>query len=71
MSEIVALSAGFSGAEVVALFQEAAIEAIEGKSEAISQVHLLAAVKKTKPQISVDVLAFYDRFRSGTDAFRT
>jgi AAA family ATPase len=66
VDELVALSAGFSGAEVVALFQEAAIEAIEEKSDTISHLHLLNAAKKTKPQISQEVLTFYDRFKGGS-----
>lgn len=56
------ISAGFSGAEVVALCTEAAMAALKDNRECIDQQALEAAARAIKPQITVDMLNFYDSF---------
>ncbi|CAM9730851.1 unnamed protein product [Choristocarpus tenellus] len=58
-------TAGFSGAEVVALCREASICALEEdrSAERVCQRHLLLALQQIRPQITPSVLAAYDAFR--------
>ena len=57
---------GFSGAEMVALCENAALSAIiEDKSaELIHHRHFTAALFSMKKSISQEMIAFYDRFRN-------
>ena len=55
-------SVGFSGAEVVAACGEAAMLAVEERSEVVSMKHLQAAISATVPQITPEVIAFYETF---------
>ncbi len=59
---LVAASAGFSGAELVAVCSEAAMLAIEQDRQFLSQEHLSAAVRGIKPQITAQMLEFYEDF---------
>lgn len=54
------LSEGFSGAEVVSICTEAAVLAVHEGCEVVEQTHLEAACADVKPQITKDVIAFYD-----------
>ena len=56
------LSAGFSGAEVVSVCHNVAIEAI-GLGATVTRVMVEAAIKDTIPQTSTQSLEFYDSFR--------
>ena len=56
---------GFSGAEIVAVCREAAIKAMEEdlNVEFVSQRHLLSAIEQITPQITPEMIHFYDHFR--------
>lgn len=60
MDELVRLSDGFSGAEVVAICNDASYIALEQGAEAICRGHLLEAISDMKPQITREMLAFYE-----------
>ena len=64
LDEIVEISEGYSGAEVVALSSEAALLAVENEETMLSRRHLIQAASKMKPQITSEMLQFYDNFRS-------
>lgn len=59
MDELVALSAGFSGAEVVALSQEACMIAVEAEELTLSLERLRQAAAGIKPQITHEMIEFY------------
>ncbi len=63
------LAEGFSGAEVVAVCQEAAMIAMEEDvcAERVEQRHFEVGVRLVTPSITKEVLAFYEEFglRSG------
>jgi AAA family ATPase len=61
-TDLVEKTRGFSGAEVVAVCNEAALAAIEEGREAVAAEHLMQAVAATKPQITPDVINFYEQF---------
>ena len=63
LDELVDSSAGFSGAEVVAVCTEAAMLAIDERREFLSHRHLMTALAKIQPQITADMLAFYHTFQ--------
>lgn len=63
IDELVEISEGYSGAEVVALCSEAALLAVEEEAEMLSRKHLIEAAAKIKPQITAEMLLFYDTFR--------
>jgi SpoVK/Ycf46/Vps4 family AAA+-type ATPase len=70
--EVVARMAdGFSGAEVVAICQEAAMLAMEEDvhAEKVEQKHFEEGVRLITPSITKKVLAFYEEFgsRSGPE----
>ncbi|KAJ3103391.1 hypothetical protein HDU96_009292 [Phlyctochytrium bullatum] len=56
---------GYSGAEVVAICQEAAYKAMEEDANAkqVEHRHFLAGVEGVTPRITAEVVAFYDRFK--------
>jgi SpoVK/Ycf46/Vps4 family AAA+-type ATPase len=56
---LVALTAGFSGAEIVGACTESAMLAIEAQSLYLRYEHLLAAIAAVKPQITESMLQFY------------
>lgn len=57
--ELVRLTSGFSGAEIVGACSEAAMLAIEAQSQSLLFEHLLTAVASVKPQITPTMLQFY------------
>lgn len=58
-AELVTLTAGFSGAEIVGACSEAAMLAIEEDCAFLHPRHLLTAVRSVKPQITETMLQFY------------
>jgi SpoVK/Ycf46/Vps4 family AAA+-type ATPase len=58
--EIVTGTEGFSGAEVVAVMTEAAVLAIDEGCSQASQRHFISSIGSIKPQITRDMLNFYD-----------
>jgi AAA family ATPase len=58
-AELVRLTAGFSGAEIVGACTESAMLAIESQSLFLRYEHLLAAIAAVKPQITESMLQFY------------
>lgn len=59
ISELVQLTDGFSGAEVVSVFSEAAMLAVDRDEQDLRKEHLITAIKNTVPQITPDMLDFY------------
>lgn len=60
VTSIVQSTEGFSGAEVVAVFSEAALLAIDEDCERLEERHVEEAVSRTVPQITPDMTAFYE-----------
>ena len=60
VSSVVKGTEGFSGAEVVAVFSEAALQAIEEDCERLGERHVNEAVSRTIPQITTEMIAFYE-----------
>ena len=60
ISSVVRGTEGFSGAEVVALFSEAALLAIDEDCERLEERHVEEAISRTIPQITPDMIAFYE-----------
>lgn len=58
-SELVQLTSGFSGAEIVGACAEAAMLAIEAEAQSLRCEHLLQAIRSVKPQITPTMLQFY------------
>lgn len=58
---LVAMSQGYSGAEVVSACMEAAILAINEKSEKVGNHHFYSAMANIKPQITQSMLDYYLR----------
>jgi SpoVK/Ycf46/Vps4 family AAA+-type ATPase len=58
--ELVRSTAGFSGAEVVASVQEAAMLAVDRGDDAVDRYHIREAIAAIKPQITKDMLRFYE-----------
>jgi len=58
-SELVQLTNGFSGAEMVGACSEAAMLAIEAQAQCLHYEHLLQAIRAVKPQITPTMLQFY------------
>jgi AAA family ATPase len=59
--DLVALSDGFSGAEVVSACTEAAILAISERADRVEQRHIRSVMTETKPQITAGMLEYYSR----------
>lgn len=59
---LVKTTSGFSGAEVVAVCNDAALLAIDNDELHVSQLHIEQAIGKIKPQITKDMLDFYETF---------
>ncbi len=60
ISYLVKGTLGFSGAEVVAVCQEAAMVAIDEGLQCIDMGHLEQAMKAIKPQITQEMLSYYE-----------
>lgn len=56
---LVRMTAGFSGAEIVGACSESAMLAIEAKEQYLRCEHLNAAIAAVKPQITENMLEFY------------
>jgi SpoVK/Ycf46/Vps4 family AAA+-type ATPase len=61
---LVQRSRGWSGAETVACCLDAAMGAIEEGCDTLCLHHLLRCADKVKPQITEDVLEFYEIFQN-------
>ena len=59
LGQLVRLTEGFSGAEIVAACAEAAMLAIEEGHNTLSLSHLEAAIRAVQPQITAEMLQFY------------
>ncbi len=57
-------SAGFSGAEVVAICSEACMLAVEDGAVAMSMAYLETSVSDIKPQITPKMIEFYKEIQS-------
>lgn len=62
--ELINVTRGFSGAEVVAVCNEAALYAIDRDADSLTQEDILAAARKITPQITADMIKFYTNFAS-------
>lgn len=60
--ELVEMSEGYSGAEVVAMATEAAMLALDADKEVVTMDDLRRATRQIKPQITQEMLAFYQGF---------
>ena len=60
---LVSKTNGFSGAEMVAICTDAALVAIDEEKMFITQDHVLEAISKIKPQITREMLDFYENFK--------
>ena len=63
MSELVEVTEGFSGAEVVAVTTEAAMLAMDEEAGQVLPSHLRKALGDIKPQITAEMLHFYESMR--------
>jgi ATP-dependent 26S proteasome regulatory subunit len=57
-------SEGFSGAEVASICSEAAMIAIEAGDTMIRQQYLLEVLSSIKPQITPEMIAFYEDIKA-------
>jgi AAA family ATPase len=64
IDELVILSEGFSGAEIVSFCNDAVLNAVENNLKYVTGDSLKSSLGRIKPQITVDVLQFYNSFRS-------
>jgi ATP-dependent 26S proteasome regulatory subunit len=60
IAALVISTVGFSGAEVVSVFSEAALLAIDNGSEFLILKYIEEAIAKVVPQITADMLTFYN-----------
>ena len=61
LSELLRKTLGFSGAEMVAAVQEAGMLAIDSGADVLDVTHLFSAIDGIIPQITPDVIAFYEK----------
>jgi SpoVK/Ycf46/Vps4 family AAA+-type ATPase len=61
LSELLIRTKGFSGAEMVAAVQEAGMLAIDSGADALELSHLFDAIHGIIPQITQDILDFYEK----------
>lgn len=61
LSELLIRTKGFSGAEMVAAVQEAGMLAIDSGADALELSHLFDAIHGIIPQITPDILDFYEK----------
>lgn len=66
VDELARLTDGFSGAEVVALCQDAAIEAMDDSvdAECVEMRHFSRCLTTFKKRITAEMLQFYDKFKN-------
>ena len=57
-------SSGFSGAEIVSCCQEAAMLSADEGADVVSAAHLMSTVTELRPQMTADMLDFYDRMKA-------
>ena len=67
---VAARTEGYSGAEVAAVCNEAALAALEEDVEAavVEERHFLAALDSVKPRISSDLFRIYERFQTANQS---
>ncbi len=67
VTAVIRATAGFSGAECVSVVREAAMAALSESFDAavVCQRHLVAAAGRVVPQITAEMIRFYDGFRAG------
>lgn len=65
LSQLLIRTQGFSGAEMVAAVQEAGMLAIDCGADVLEISHLLTAIHGITPQITPDVLDFYEKIAAG------
>ena len=65
LSELLIRTQGFSGAEMVAAVQEAGMLAIDSGADVLEISYLLTAIHGITPQITPDVLNFYEKIAAG------
>ena len=63
LAELLRLSDGFSGAEVVAVTTEAAMLALDAGQDVVTMDDLRRAATEVQPQITPAMLDFYESFR--------
>ena len=61
VAAIVRATKGFSGAEVVAAVAEASMLAIDDECTQVTQRHIELSIAAVQPQITADMIAFYDK----------
>lgn len=61
LSTLLEMTEGFSGAEVVACVQEAGMLAIDQGHDVLYTSHLFSAIRGITPQITKEVLSFYEK----------
>ncbi|RYY89237.1 hypothetical protein EON63_01085 [archaeon] len=67
--KLVQMSKGYSGAEMVSICNDAALQAIESNADYVTDDMLTTACKKITPQITKDMISFYENFRSKNRTF--
>lgn len=61
IASLVSGTEGFSGAEIVSACQEAVMLAVEDDAEGLSADYLLSSISNVAPQITDDMIAYYDK----------
>ncbi|RKO96479.1 hypothetical protein CXG81DRAFT_9523 [Caulochytrium protostelioides] len=56
---------GYTGAEIVALCHEAAMEALRAGAMAVAALHFEGALSRVLPRTTPEMLAFFERFQAG------
>lgn len=64
INEFVASTDGYSGAEVVSCCSDAAMLAIEENADEVQPIHLRKAIQECKPQITAEMLAYFEGIKS-------
>ena len=70
LEAVAARTEGYSGAEVAAVCNEAALAALEEDvdAEVVEERHFLAALDSVKPRISSDLFRIYERFQAANQS---
>lgn len=63
--DLIVRTSGFSGAEMVAVVQEAGMLAIDEGEDILDVQHLYKAISSIKPQITASMLMFYEKIAKG------
>lgn len=64
IEQLISLSQGFSGAEIVSVCHDAAMLSIEQNINYIKQENLLQVIQTVEKQITIEMLQFYENFAS-------